>query len=107
MDYLRENPEGILLLTVYVQPGASREGITGLHGGAVKLCITAPAVEDKANLAATRFLARLFSLSNSAVTLRHGSRSRIKKFHLHGLSRNEARTILTRHLPEPADSRSE
>jgi uncharacterized protein len=104
--YLREEKTGGLALTVYVQPKASRDRITGLHGGAVKISITAPPVDGKANMAVGRFLAALFRLPGSAVVLRSGQQSRTKTFLLHDLPLAEARTILARHLAEPAGKRS-
>jgi hypothetical protein len=98
MRCLREEKDGTVALTVYVQPKASREGVAGLHGEAVKVCITAPPVEGKANVAVTRFLAKLFDLPKAAVILHSGQQSRTKRFFLRGLSLPEARKILEKHL---------
>jgi uncharacterized protein len=104
--YLREEKDGTLALTVRVQPKASRDRITGLHGEAVKLSITAPPVDGKANLAVSRFLSQLLGLPGSAVVLRSGQQGRTKKFHLHGLSLAEAEAILAKHLAAPAGKQS-
>jgi uncharacterized protein len=104
--YLREEKDGTLALTVYVQPKASRDRIIGLHGEAVKLSIKAPPVDGKANVAVGRFLAELLGLPGSAVVLRSGQQGRTKKFLLHGLSLAEAQTILAKVLAEPAGKQS-
>ena len=98
MPCLSEDKEGRVALTVYVQPKASRDGVAGLHGEAVKVCITAPPVDGKANAAVSRFLAKLFGLPKAAVVLHSGQQSRTKKFLLQGLSLAEARHILEQHL---------
>lgn len=95
---LREDDGGTVALTVYVQPKASRDRIAGLHGGAVKVCVTAPPVEGRANAAVSRFLAKLFHVPKSAVVLHSGRQNRTKKFLLRGLSLAEAEKILGKYL---------
>ncbi len=69
-----------LLLKVRVQPRASRDEIIGPHGEeALKVRITAPPVEGKANTHLIRFLARAFGVPRSRVTLLGGDSSRCKR----------------------------
>jgi len=68
-----------LLLQLYVQPKASRDQIVGLHGDAVKIAITAPPVEGKANSHIQKLLATLFAVSKSQVELVKGDISRHKQ----------------------------
>nr|MDA8163428.1 DUF167 family protein [Desulfobacteraceae bacterium] len=96
MPCLREDKEGRVILTVHVQPKASRDGVAGLHGEAVKVSITAPPVDGKANAALVRFLAKLFGMPKAAVVLDSGHQGRTKRFLLQGLSLAEARQILER-----------
>jgi uncharacterized protein (TIGR00251 family) len=98
MDCLSEDKSGSVALTVYVQPKASRDAVAGLHGDAVKVCITAPPVEGKANAAVTRLLAKMFGLPKSAVALHRGHQSRTKKFLLQGLSLTDAQKVLEKYL---------
>ena len=99
MEYLTEGKEGYPILTLYVQPQSSKNKIAGTHGDAVKLCITAPPVDGKANKAVTNFIAKLFNLRKSQVTLHSGQQSRTKRLRLAGLTMLEAKTILTKKLP--------
>jgi uncharacterized protein (TIGR00251 family) len=69
-----------LLITVYVQPRASRDAIAGLHDGALKICITAPPAHGKANQYLGKFLAKLFGVARSRVTLLSGDSNRRKRF---------------------------
>ena len=95
MTYLRKQADGSSIsLSVHVQPRASRTRIAGLHGDALKLCITTPPVDGKANAAVIEFLARLFKIPKTAVTLASGEASRDKRLILAGVSAAQAETVL-------------
>jgi len=95
MTYLREQADGSSIsLSVHVQPRASRTRIAGLHGDALKLCITTPPVDGKANAAVIEFLARLFKIPKTAVTLASGEVSRDKRIILAGVSAAQAEVVL-------------
>ncbi|WP_263416572.1 DUF167 domain-containing protein [Terriglobus albidus] len=66
------------LLPVRLHPGARRTAITGEHDGALKIALTAPPVEGKANVALLRYLAEILGLSQSRVILKSGQTSRSK-----------------------------
>lgn len=67
-----------LLLQLYVQPGARRNQWAGLHGDALKLAITAPPVDGKANAFLQSLLAGQFAVSKQQVRLEKGELSRHK-----------------------------
>jgi hypothetical protein len=71
-----------LLLHVYLQPNAKKNELVGLHGDQLKIRITAPAVENKANKQLIKFLAKMFAVSASRVTLLKGEHSRIKSLRI-------------------------
>jgi uncharacterized protein (TIGR00251 family) len=77
-------PDGALLLTLHVQPGAKRTEVAGLHGGALKVRVSAPALEDRANEALVEFLAERLGVARRDVTLASGARSRHKRFRVVG-----------------------
>lgn len=68
-----------LVLQLYVQPKASRDQIIGLHGDELKLAITAPPVDGKANAHILKLLAKLFDVSKSQIELIKGELSRHKQ----------------------------
>lgn len=68
-----------LLLQLYVQPKASRDQFVGLHGTEIKLAITAPPVDGKANSHILKLLAKMFGVSKSQVLLTKGELSRHKQ----------------------------
>jgi uncharacterized protein (TIGR00251 family) len=68
-----------LLLVLRVQPRASRDEIVGPHGDALKVRITAPPVDGKANAHLLRYLAEAFQVAPSAVKLVSGENGRDKR----------------------------
>ncbi|MDD5384680.1 MAG: DUF167 domain-containing protein [Gallionella sp.] len=76
-EWYRRNGN-VITLTLHVQPGAKRSGITGLHGEALKLRLSAPPVEGRANEALLKFIAELFGVPLRQVELRQGGQSRHK-----------------------------
>lgn len=70
---------GILILNLHLQPNASKNGWSGLHGGRLKLKITAPPVDGKANLHLISWLAKEFGVSKTACVLVSGETGRQKK----------------------------
>ena len=94
MTYLREQADGAVRLSIHVQPKASRTRIAGLHGDALKLCITSPPVDGKANAAVIQFFAKLFKIPKAAVTLASGEARRDKRLILTGISAAQAETVL-------------
>lgn len=83
-----------LLLNVYVQPRASKNRIMGIYKNSIKICVTAPPVENKANEAVIRFIADLFKLPKSAVTIKSGKQGRNKKVLISNMTLNKASKIL-------------
>lgn len=98
MPYLQQQEDGTVALTVYVQPRASKTRFTGQHGEALKLCITAPPVEGKANAAVIAYLARLFRIPKSAVTIKSGTQGRTKTLIINHLDFSDARRLLDKAL---------
>ncbi|NMG73871.1 DUF167 domain-containing protein [Aromatoleum diolicum] len=83
-DWLREVPDGSLVLTLHIQPGAKKTEFVGLHGEAMKVRLAAPPVDGKANAALCAYLARFCGVGRSAVTLISGEASRAKRVRIDG-----------------------
>ena len=83
-----ENSEGCIL-SVRAQPGARKNAALGVHTGALKLAITAPPEDGRANLALVELLRDLLDLKRSQVELLSGQTSREKRFLLRGVTREE------------------
>ena len=67
-----------ILLKVYLQPKSSRNQVVGPYRDGIKVKVTAPPVEGKANEALIKFLAREFKISTSSVEILKGHKSRAK-----------------------------
>lgn len=67
-----------LLLRLYIQPKASRDGWAGLHGDELKLTITAPPVDGKANAHLIKWLAKQFQVAKGCVCIEKGEQGRHK-----------------------------
>uniref|UniRef100_A0A486XSY6 UPF0235 protein BAL341_2462 n=1 Tax=Rheinheimera sp. BAL341 TaxID=1708203 RepID=A0A486XSY6_9GAMM len=67
-----------LQLKLYIQPKASRDSWLGLHGNELKIAITAPPIEGKANAHLQKFLAKSFAVAKSQVVIEKGELGRHK-----------------------------
>ncbi len=83
---IRETSAGVQF-AVRVVPGASKNEAAGIQDDALKLRLTAPAVEGKANRACVEFLAGLLGVRRSAVTIAAGEKSRKKTVTVGGITR--------------------
>jgi hypothetical protein len=79
---------------VKVQPRARKNAITGVVGDALKLALTAPPVDGRANEACIEFFANLLDLPRSSVTIASGETSRNKVIRVAGLSADEVQRRL-------------
>lgn len=68
-----------LILRIRLQPRASKNQVVGEQGGMLKVRLTAPPVDGKANAALIEFLADLFQVPKSRVALVSGETSREKR----------------------------
>src|SRR5258708_32360425 len=71
--------EGAVILTVRVQPRASKDEIAGVMEGALKVRLRAPALEDRANEALGEYLADLLKTPKAAGRILSGHHSRSKR----------------------------
>ena len=80
--------------TVRVQPRASRDEIAGEHAGALKIRLTAPPLNDRANEALRKLLATRLNVPLAAVRIASGERSRIKRVEIAGVTTAMIRGLL-------------
>ncbi|NJB66647.1 hypothetical protein GGQ74_000287 [Desulfobaculum xiamenense] len=77
-EYVRRKNDDCWELDVWVQPGAKRSEVDGIHDGCLKVRLMAPAVENKANKALTEFLASTFGVRKGNIRIAKGEKSRRK-----------------------------
>jgi uncharacterized protein (TIGR00251 family) len=88
-----ETPLGAIF-EVKVHPRAKKNAITGEVGDALKLSLTAPPVEGRANEACIAFFAEFLKVSRASVTIAAGQSSRNKRIRVAGLTAAELRRRL-------------
>ena len=86
-------PDGTLL-SIRVQPRASRDEIVGWQGDTLRLRVSAPPVEGEANMAIRKLVARALGVAPTSVELVRGERSRDKVVRVAGLALADIRTRL-------------
>ena len=74
--------EGDLLLSCHLQPKAAKDEIVGLHGDSVKIRITAPPIEGRANAHLIKFLAKQFAVTKRDITILSGELGRQKRIRI-------------------------
>jgi uncharacterized protein (TIGR00251 family) len=89
----REEPDGVSF-AIRVQPRARRNAVVGELGDALKIALTAPPVDGRANEACIEFLAELLDLPRSSVTIAAGQYGRNKVIRVTGLRAEEVRKRL-------------
>jgi uncharacterized protein (TIGR00251 family) len=90
---LRDTPDGCVL-PVRVHPGAKRNAITGAHDGAVKISLTTPPTDGRANEALIAFLAERLRVPRGRIALLTGATSRSKTLRVAGKSAAEVQAAL-------------
>jgi uncharacterized protein (TIGR00251 family) len=76
---------------VKIHPRAKKNAIAGDLGDALKVSLTAPPIEGRANEACIEFFANLLKVPRSSVTIASGQKSRNKVIRVSGLSAEEVR----------------
>jgi len=94
MPCLQTGRNGSVLLSLHVQPRAAKNELSGIHDGALKLRLTTPPVDGKANKAVISFVSKKLKLPKSSVTLRSGLKNRRKQLLISGLDEETIRRRL-------------
>jgi uncharacterized protein (TIGR00251 family) len=90
---IRETASGVSF-AVRLQPKAKKTAVVGELDGALKLAVTAPPIDGRANEACVRFLAELLNVARSSVTIAAGASSRNKVIRIEGLTAEQVRARL-------------
>ncbi len=93
MIEMRER-EGNVVFAVRVAPRASCDAIEGEYQSAVKVRLTAPPVDGKANDALCRLLADRLKIPQSAVRIVSGEKSRTKRVEVRGVNAAQLQALI-------------
>lgn len=94
MIALTDHPDGVVL-PVRAQPRSRRPGVQGEAGGALKLGVSAPPEDGRANQAIIELLAAVLGVRRSHIELLSGQTSRDKRFLIRGTSFTTIQAQLT------------
>lgn len=89
-----ETEENAVLLAVKVVPGASRTRYLGEWDGRARIAVAAPPEKGKANKALIAFLADLFALRKSDVTVILGHTTSLKTIRIERATADAVRAVL-------------
>jgi uncharacterized protein (TIGR00251 family) len=81
-------------IRVRVQPRASRTEVAGEHDEALRIRVAAPPVENEANEALVRFLAKRLRVAASRITVVSGAASRTKLVEVEGVDAETVARLL-------------
>ena len=90
-----EEKDGCIVLNVRVVPRASKDGIQGLMGDALKVRIQAPPVEGKANAYLVKFLAKHWKVPRASIELLSGETGRNKRLRFSSPSAEMRKELLS------------
>jgi uncharacterized protein (TIGR00251 family) len=88
--------EGTVTFSVRVQPRASKDEVAGVMGGALKVRLRAPALEDRANEALCEYLAEVLKTPKAAVRILSGHHSRSKRVEVRGVTEQQVLALVMR-----------
>jgi uncharacterized protein len=80
-----DHRDGCVVFAVRVAPRGNREAVEGEHSGALKVRLTAPPVEGRANEALRRLLAKHLHVPLNAIEIVAGKSSRTKRVAVAGV----------------------
>ncbi len=96
---VRRCDDGVVV-TVHVQPSARRSEVVGMHGDAIKIKVSAPPVDGRANAAVEALVAELFGRRAADANLVAGAGNRRKQVLVRGIAVADATAAIARTLGE-------
>jgi uncharacterized protein (TIGR00251 family) len=89
---LQDTGSGISF-AVKVHPRGKNNAVTGEVGDALKVSLTTPPVDGRANQACIEFFAKLLMVPQSSVTIASGARSRNNVIRVAGVTAEQVRAL--------------
>lgn len=90
---VRDTPQGASFL-VRVQPRASRNAVTGVWDEALRISLSTPPIEGRANEALILFLAERLKVARGSITIAAGEHARNKRICIAGRSAAQVQAAL-------------
>ena len=89
--------ENYINIEVQIQPRSSKDQIIGLHDGRIKIKISAPPVDGRANESLIEFMAKVLGVSKSKVEIVKGHTSKFKTLKVLGITQEFYRSFLEKY----------
>ncbi|MGB8990106.1 MAG: DUF167 domain-containing protein [Candidatus Sulfotelmatobacter sp.] len=86
-----QESNGSVTFAIKVHPRAKKNAVIGQLGNALKVSLTSPPVDGRANQVCIEFFAKLLMLPRTSFTIASGQNSRAKVIRVAGLSAEEVR----------------
>lgn len=93
-EWIKARGENILI-SVRVQPGASKNAVTGIKEDSLNIKLCSPPVDGRANDSLIRFVAKRLDVSRSSIQIIQGIKNRKKLLEVSGVSMADAEKALT------------
>jgi len=93
-EYLPPKGEEKISLAVHIQPNASKNEVLGMVNEMVKIKITAPPIDNKANKECLKFLSKILHIPKSKLHILKGQKTRSKIIQISGINRDLCRQRL-------------
>jgi len=90
---IRSMPTGITV-NIRVQPRSSRNKITGVSDGSLKISLTSPPVDGEANQACIAFFADVLAIAKSRIAIINGFKGRNKTIAVSGMNKEDFLTLI-------------
>jgi uncharacterized protein (TIGR00251 family) len=86
--------EGGVVVSVKVQPNASKDRVVGKHGDQLKIAVTVAPEKGKANKAVIKVLSKLLGIKSSDIQIISGETSRDKKVLIRNISEEDLNRVI-------------
>ena len=93
MNTILREKNGNCIIRCRIQPSASKNKIVGIYNDAIKITLTAPPVDGKANKMLTQFMAKQLKLPKSKVSVIKGESSRSKTILCKDITEEKIRSL--------------
>lgn len=85
-----------VIFGIKVTPKSSRNEMSGIYDGVLKVKIAAPAVGGVANRECIKFLAKSFGVKTSSLTIIRGEKSREKRIMVMGINKKDILKLISK-----------
>ena len=88
-NFLKDTAEGIIV-SIRISPNAAKNSVIGYTDDYLKIKISSPPIENKANKKLIEYLSEIFDIPKSKVSFVFGEKSKIKRILLSNLAKEDA-----------------